>query len=66
MAEPVSLVSGIITLAGFAFNSSKSLYQVIESFHSTKRVIWELKKELETLDEVLQSLQQAAVAMMMN
>ncbi|EDN06866.1 predicted protein [Histoplasma mississippiense (nom. inval.)] len=51
MAEPVSLASGIITLAGRS-----------RSFRSTKRVVRELKEELESLDGVLQSLQQAVVA----
>ncbi|EGC46698.1 conserved hypothetical protein [Histoplasma capsulatum var. duboisii H88] len=61
MAEPISIASGIITLAGFAFNSSKSLYQAVESFRSTKRAVRELKEELEALDRVLQSLQEAVV-----
>ncbi|QSS66997.1 hypothetical protein I7I51_03209 [Histoplasma capsulatum] len=40
----------------------KSLYQAVESFHSTKQVVRELKEELESLDGVLQSLQQAVMA----
>ncbi|EEH11709.1 conserved hypothetical protein [Histoplasma capsulatum G186AR] len=61
MADPISIASGIITLAGFAFNSSKSLYQAVESFRSTKRAVRELKEELEALDRILQSLQEAVV-----
>ncbi|OJD21068.1 hypothetical protein ACJ73_07591 [Blastomyces percursus] len=66
MAEPVSLASGIITLAGFALNASKSLYQVVESFRSTKRAVRELKEELEALDGGLQSLQRRPWSMGMN
>ena len=57
MAEPVSLASGILALSIFAFNSSVSLYQSVKSFQSNKREIRQLKEELETLSNVLQSLQ---------
>lgn len=40
--------------------SSKSLYQTIESFRSNQRTIRELKEELEALDGVSQSLQTVA------
>jgi hypothetical protein len=61
MAEPIGIASGLLALSVFAFQSSVSLYQAVESFQSTKRTIRELKEELEALDGVLQSLQQAAV-----
>ena len=59
MAEAIGIASGLLTLATFAFQSSVSLYQLIDSFQSNQRVIRELKEELEALDGVLQSLQQA-------
>lgn len=59
MAEVIGVASGLLTLAIFAFQSSVSLRQVVESFQSNKKIIRELKEELETLNGVLQSLQQA-------
>ncbi len=59
MAEPIGIAFGLLSLVAFAFQSSVSLYRVIESFQNNKRVILELKEELEAIDEVLQSLQQA-------
>jgi hypothetical protein len=61
MAEPIGIASGVLALASFAFQSSVSLYQLIGSFQSTKRSIRELRQELEALDGVLRSLQQAMV-----
>ena len=59
MAEVIGAASGILALAAFAFKSSVSLYRVVESFHSSKRTVRELKIELETLSAALKSLQQA-------
>lgn len=61
MADPISVASGVVALATFAFHSSVSLYQAVESFQTNSRVIRELKEELEALDGVLRSLQLAAV-----
>ncbi|KAE8381498.1 hypothetical protein BDV26DRAFT_78010 [Aspergillus bertholletiae] len=61
MAEPLSLASSLIALAAFAFQTSKSLYQVIESFKSTKRAIRELRFEVESLSQALITLEKAAV-----
>ena len=60
MADPISITSGILALAAFALQSSKSLYQAVESFQSNRRTVRELREELEALDGVLQSLHQAA------
>lgn len=62
MAEPISLASGVLTLATFAFRSSVSLFQVIGSFQNNQRTIRELKEELEALNLVLLSLQDAAAS----
>ena len=59
MAEPIGIASGLVALATFAFQSSVSLCGVIASFQSNKKIIRELKEELEALDGVLQSLRQA-------
>jgi hypothetical protein len=61
MAEPIGLASGLLALAVFAFQSSVSLYQVVDNFQSNKKFIRELKEELEALNGVLQSLQLAVV-----
>ena len=60
MADPVSVASGVLALAVFALQSSKALYQVIQSFQSNQRVIRELSEELETLQGVLKSLERVA------
>lgn len=58
MAEPISLASGLLTLAVFAFQGSRSLYITVESFQTSRRAIRDLKEELEALNETLQSLQE--------
>lgn len=53
MAEPISLASGLITLASFAFQSSVQLYDTIKSFDTHLRRVCDLIEELEALSEVL-------------
>lgn len=60
MAEAVGVASGLVGLAGFAFQTSKSLYQLIESFKSSKRAIRDLRDELQSLNEVLETLEGTA------
>ncbi|KAF7590395.1 hypothetical protein BBP40_002896 [Aspergillus hancockii] len=60
MAEPLSVASSLITLAGFAFQASKSLSQAIESFKSVKRAIRELRADVGSLIHVLKDLQEVA------
>jgi hypothetical protein len=59
MAEPIGIASGLVALASFAFQSSLSLYRAVDSFQSNKRIIRELREELEALEGVLKSLQEA-------
>ncbi|KAF4207306.1 hypothetical protein KXV55_002483 [Aspergillus fumigatus] len=61
MAEAIGLASSLVALAGFAFQASKSLYQVLESFKSTKRTVRELRHELDALNQVIEELQKVAV-----
>ena len=56
MAKVISTMLGILTLVVFIFKLSMLLYQVVESFHSSKRTIHKLKLELETLSIALLSL----------
>lgn len=60
MADPISISSGLVALTAFACQTSKTLYQAIQSFKNNQRAIRELKEELEALDGVLQSLRQVA------
>jgi len=60
MAEAIGIASGLLALAKFAFTSSVSLCQAVESFQNNQRTIRELKEELEALNGVLRSLQEAA------
>ncbi|KAH8688862.1 hypothetical protein BGW36DRAFT_352992 [Talaromyces proteolyticus] len=61
MADPLSVTASVVALAGFAFQTSKSLYQAVESFKSSKRAIRELRDEVESLTGVLETLTQIAV-----
>jgi len=60
MADPISITSALLTLVGFALQSSTVLYQTVRSFQTSRRTIRELKEELVTLSGVLQSLHDAA------
>lgn len=62
MADPVSLASGLLTLATFAFQSSITLYRTIESFQSHSKRVRDLIKELEALSGVLSPLTETASA----
>ncbi|KAF3399813.1 hypothetical protein F1880_008287 [Penicillium rolfsii] len=56
MAEPVGLASGLLTLATFAFQSSVSLYETVNSFRSHPKRVRDLLGELEALSDVLAPL----------
>ncbi|KAF4179090.1 hypothetical protein CNMCM7927_002145 [Aspergillus lentulus] len=56
MAEPIGLASGILTLATFAFQSSVSLYETVNSFRSHPKRVRDLLGELEALSAVLAPL----------
>jgi Fungal N-terminal domain of STAND proteins len=58
MADPISLASGLLALAVFALQSSKTLYQTFESFQNSGRNVRGLKQELAALNDVLQTLQE--------
>jgi hypothetical protein len=56
MAEPISLASGLLTLATFAFQSSITLYNTIQSFQNHPERVRSLATELEALQGVLRTL----------
>ena len=56
MAEPIGIASGLLAIATFAFQSSITLYQTVQSFQNHPKVVRNLKEELEALNVVLDSL----------
>lgn len=62
MAEPVSLASGLVALATFAFQSSVSLFNTVQSYHSHPKRVRDLTEELETLNGVLDTLRETVNA----
>ncbi|KAH7309341.1 hypothetical protein BKA65DRAFT_519640 [Rhexocercosporidium sp. MPI-PUGE-AT-0058] len=62
MAEPIGLASGLLTLAGFAFQASITLYQTVQSFKFHPKQLRDLKDELEALSGVLSSLTETVSA----
>jgi hypothetical protein len=56
MAEPISLASGLLALATFAFQSSITLYNTIQSFQNHPERVRSLARELEALQGVLSTL----------
>lgn len=56
MAEPIGLASGLVALATFAFQSSVSLYQMVQSYQDLPKRVRDLNEELQSLNEVLGGL----------
>ena len=56
MAEAIGVASGLLALASFAFKSSVTLYQTVESFKSHQQRVRDLVDELNALGGVLNSL----------
>ncbi|KAF4447926.1 putative pathogenicity protein CRX2 [Fusarium austroafricanum] len=59
MAEVIGLLSGLLTLAGFAHKSVIKVKETVESFRSLPRQLRDLLSELADLSTVLQELCQA-------
>ena len=45
MAEPIGIASGLLALASFAFQSSITLYQTVQSFKFHPKQLRDLKDE---------------------
>jgi hypothetical protein len=58
MAEAIGIASGVVALTTFAFQSSQTLVQLINSFQTHGRNVQNLKNELTALTGVLSSLQE--------
>jgi hypothetical protein len=57
MADPLSVTSALLGVVTFAIQSSKTLYETVQSFRNHQRVIRHLQDESASLNQVLQSLQ---------
>ena len=53
MAEPIGIVSGLLALSTFAFESSVALCNTIRSFQSHPKRVRDLIEELEAFNQVL-------------
>lgn len=62
MAEPIGLAAGLLALATFAFQSSITLYQTLQSFQSHPKRVRDLMEELEALSGVLGPLSETVSA----
>lgn len=60
MAEVVGLTAGLVALTTFAFESSRTLWIMLDEYRSQSRNVRDLKQELEALNGVLQTLQETA------
>ncbi|KAI9147398.1 hypothetical protein HJFPF1_12418 [Paramyrothecium foliicola] len=60
MADPLSVVSGLLAIVTATIQSSKVLYQTIQSFRDHPRSVRQLIAELGALDGVLKSLEEFA------
>lgn len=56
MGEAIGIGSGLLTLLQFAITSCSSLQNIVISFQGNQKVMRELRKELEALAMVLQTL----------
>jgi hypothetical protein len=62
MADPISLASGLVALATFAFQSSVTLYKTVQSFQNHSTRVLSLTQQLEALSGVLSSLTETVSA----
>lgn len=56
MAEAVGFVSALLSLTILAYDTSKSLYEVVSSFRSQRKAIKDLQIELSSLVTILRSI----------
>lgn len=57
MADPLSITSALIAIVTAAIQSSRVLYQTVQSFKNHQRTVRQLMQELEGLGAVLSSLE---------
>lgn len=57
MGDPLSVASGVIAIVTATLQSSKLLYETIQNFRNHQNAVSDVIRELESLETVLQSLQ---------
>jgi hypothetical protein len=62
MGDPISLASGLVALATFAFQTSAALYNTVQSFQNHSTRVLALKQQLEALSGVLSALTETVSA----
>jgi DNA repair ATPase RecN len=58
MADPLSITASVITVATLAYSSTQTLYQTLSAIHDAPEAFAHLKTDVETLHEIIHSLQQ--------
>ncbi|KAL2037793.1 hypothetical protein N7G274_009518 [Stereocaulon virgatum] len=56
MAEPIGVTAGLLGIATFAFQTSKAVYDLVNSIQKAPQTIRDLKSELLALDPILSSI----------
>ena len=56
MAEPIGVIAGLLGIATFAFQTSKAVYDLVNSIQKAPQTIRDLKSELLALNPVLSSI----------
>jgi hypothetical protein len=59
MTDPLSITAGVIAVAGLAYSSAKTLNEAITSFLNAPKVLQDIGKDLQILQNLLQALQQS-------
>ena len=57
MPEPIGVTAGLLGIATFAFQTSKTVYNLVNSIQKAPQTIRELKNELLALDPILGSIE---------
>ncbi|KAH8731664.1 hypothetical protein GQ44DRAFT_767512 [Phaeosphaeriaceae sp. PMI808] len=56
MADPLSIIASVVTIAGLAYSSSKALYELILTIRDAPSEFQGLNQEINTLSHILDSL----------
>lgn len=59
MADPVGLTASIITIAGLAYQSCKTLYELLDGIRSAPKTLQRLNEDLSAVQTLLKSIRSA-------
>jgi len=62
MAEPIGVTAGLLGIATFAFQTSKEVYDLVNSIQKAPQTIRDLKSELLALDPILSSIHKVVMS----